>query len=55
MPCVNNDAYPTRPGRPSTSTTDEKFVMEHRPVTIREVAEDVGILVDSCHATFLDV
>jgi len=47
---VNDDA---RPGRPSTSTTDEnveevkKIVMENRRITIREVAENVGI---SAHA-----
>lgn len=50
---VNDDA---RPGRPSTSTTDEnveevkKIVMENRRITIREVAEDVGVSVGSCHA-----
>ncbi|XP_025271347.1 protein GVQW3 [Camponotus floridanus] len=55
---VNDDA---RPGRPSTSTTDDnveavkKIVMENRRITIREVAEDVGILVGSCHAIFLGV
>lgn len=55
---VNDDA---RPGRPSTSTTDEnveavkKIVMENRRITIREVAEDVGISVGSCHAIFSDV
>ena len=54
---VNDDA---RPGRPSTSTTNEneavkKIVMENRQITIREVAEDVGISVGSCHAIFSDV
>ena len=55
---VNDDA---RPGRPSTSTTDEnvekvkKIVMENRRITIREVAEDVGILVWSCHAFFSEI
>ena len=43
---INNDA---RPGRSSTSTTDEniervkKIILDNRPITIREVAEDVGI------------
>ena len=55
---VNDDA---RPGRPSTSITNEnteavkKIVMENRQITIREVDEDVGILVDSCHAIFSDI
>ena len=55
---VNDDAYP---GRPSTSTTNEnteavkKIVMENRRITIREVAEDVGISVGSCHAIFSDI
>ena len=55
---VNDDA---RPGRPSTSTTNEnteavkKIVMENRRITIREVAEDVGISVGSCHAIFSDI
>ena len=50
-----------RPGRPSTSTTNEnteavkKIVIENRRITIREVAEDVGISVDSCHAIFSDI
>ena len=55
---VNDDA---RPGRPSTSTTSEnteavkKIVMENRRITTREVAEDVGISVGSCHAIFSDI
>lgn len=55
---VNDDA---RPGRPSTSTTDEnieavkKIVKKNRRITIREVAEDVGISVGSCHELFSDV
>ena len=55
---VNDDA---RHGRPSTSTTNEntvavkKIVMENRRITIREVAEDVGISVGSCHAIFSDI
>ena len=55
---VNDDA---RPGRPSTSTTSEntkavkKIVMENRRITIREVAEDVGISVGSCHAILSDI
>ena len=52
---VSDDA---RPERPSTSTTNEnteavkKIVMENRRITIKEVAEDVGISVGSCHANF---
>ena len=55
---VNDDAHP---GRPSTSTTNEnteavkKIVMENRRITIREVAEDVGISVGSWHAIFSDI
>ena len=55
---VNDDA---RPGQPSTSTTSEntkavkKIVMENRRITIREVTEDVGISVGSCHAIFSDI
>ncbi|XP_025262344.1 laccase-15 [Camponotus floridanus] len=54
---VNDDA---RLGRP-TSTIDDnveavkKIVMENRRITIREVAEDVGISVGSCYAIFSGV
>ena len=47
-----------RPGRPSTSTTDEnvekvkEMVMNDRRITIREVADDVGISIGSCHEIF---
>lgn len=50
-----------RSGRPSTSTTDEnvgevkKMVLANRRITVREVAEDVGISIGSCHAIFSDV
>ena len=55
---MNDDA---RPGRPSMSTTNEnteavtKIIMENRQITIREVAEDIGISVGSCHAIFSDI
>ena len=55
---VNDD---TCPGWPSTSTTDvnteavKEIVMENRRITIREVAEDVGISVGSCHAIFSSI
>ena len=55
---MNDDA---RPGRPSTSTTNEnieavkKLVMKNRRITIREVAEDVGISVGSCHAIISNI
>ena len=55
---MNDDA---RPGRPSTSTTNEnteavkKIVMENRRITIRNFAEDVGISVGSCDAISLDI
>ena len=50
-----------RPGRPSTSTTDEnvekvkEMVMNDRRITIREVADDVGISIGSCHEIFSNV
>ena len=46
---------------PSTSTTDEnvekvkKMVMNDRRLTIREVADDAGISIVSCHEIFLNV
>ena len=49
-----------RPGRPSTSTTDEnvgkvkEMVMNDRRITIREVADDVGISIGSCHEIFFE-
>ena len=50
-----------RPGRPSTSTTDEnaekvkEMVMSTRRITIREVVDDVGISIGSCHEIFSNV
>ena len=50
-----------RPGRPSTSTTDKtvekvkEMVMNDRRITIREVADDVGISIGSCHEIFSNV
>ena len=50
-----------RPGRPSTSTTDEnvekvkEMVMNDRRITIREVADDVGISIGSRHEIFSNV
>ena len=47
-----------RPGCLSTSTTDEnvekvkEMVINDRRITIREVADDVGISIGSCHAIF---
>nr|XP_047141521.1 protein GVQW3-like [Hydra vulgaris] len=44
-----------RSGRPTSSAIDEnvqavkKIVLENRRITIREIAEDVGISVGSCH------
>ena len=43
-----------RPGRPSTSTTDEnvekvkEMIMNDRRITIREVANEVGISTSLC-------
>ena len=50
-----------RSGRPSTSTTDEnvekvkEMVMNDRRITIREVADDVGISIGLCHEIFSNV
>ncbi|KAL4112906.1 hypothetical protein QTP88_016625 [Uroleucon formosanum] len=50
-----------RSGRPSTSIIDEnvkkveKMVMNDRRITIREVADDVGISIGSCHNIFSNV
>ena len=50
-----------RPGRPSTLKTDEnvekgkEMVMNDRRITIREVADDVGISIGSCHEIFSNV
>ena len=47
--------------RPGTSTTDEnvekvkEMVMNDRRITIREVADDVGISIGSCHDIFSNV
>ena len=48
---VNDDAHP---GRPSTSITDEnieavkKMILDNRRITIRKVADEVGISFGSC-------
>ena len=50
-----------RPGRLSTSTIDEnvekmkKMVMNDRRIIIREVADEVGISIGSCHEIFSNV
>ena len=55
---VNDHA---RPDRPSVSTNDEnieavkKMILDNRRITIREVAEDVGIFFVLCHAIFMDI
>ena len=52
---VNDEA---RPGRPSTSTTDEnteavkKIISNNGRIIIREFADDVGISLGSCQAIF---
>ena len=54
----NDDALT---GRQSTSRTDEnieavkKIILDNRRITIRKVADDVGILFGSCQANFTDV
>lgn len=50
-----------RSGRPNTSIIDEnvkkveKMVMNDRRITIREVADEVGISIGSCHNIFSNV
>ena len=47
--------------RQSTSTTDEniealkKIILYNRPITIREVSDDVDISFGSCQAIFTDI
>ena len=47
-----------RAGRPTTYTTDEnidevnQIVVVNRRITAREVAEDLNILIGSCHSIF---
>ncbi|UYV69087.1 hypothetical protein LAZ67_6002340 [Cordylochernes scorpioides] len=49
-----------RAGRPSTSTTDEKInevekmILANRRITVKEVAEDLNILIGSCHSIFIN-
>ena len=50
-----------RPGRPSTSTTDEnieavkKMILDKRRIRITEVVDNVGISFGSCQAIFAGV
>jgi len=49
-----------RPGRPSTSTNEghvERFrssIRGNRRLTVREVADEVGISIGSCHQIFTE-
>ena len=49
-----------RPGRPSTSTNDDHVkrvrvvICENRRLTVREVADKVGISIGSCHQIFTE-
>ena len=55
---MNNKA---RPDRPTTSTnvenieTVKKMILDNRRITIREVADNVGISFGSCQTIFTDV
>ena len=57
---VNDDDTPG-PGRPSTLTTAEnieamkKMILDNQRITIREVADNVGISFGSCQAIFTDI
>jgi len=48
-----------RPGRPSTSATDDhvervRAVIRGNPrLTVREVADEVGVSIGSCHQIFV--
>ena len=50
-----------RPGRPSTSTTDEnieavqQMILHNRQINIREFADNVGISCGSCQAILTDI
>ena len=49
-----------RPGRPSTSTNDDSVervlavIRGNRRLTVREVADEVGIIIGSCHQIFIE-
>jgi len=49
-----------RPGRPSTSTNDDHVervcavIYGHRRLTVREVADEVGIGIGSCYQIFTE-
>jgi len=49
-----------RPGRPSTSTNDDHVervravIRGNRRLTVREVADEVGISIGSCHQIFTE-
>ena len=49
-----------RPGRPSTSTDDDRVetvravIHGNRRLTVREVADEVGISIGSCHQIFTE-
>ena len=54
---VNDD---TCPGCPSTSTDEiieavKKMILDNRRITIREVADDIGISCGSCQSIFTNV
>lgn len=55
---VENDECP---GRLSKSTADDyvkkvkKMIMDNRRITIREIVDDVDILIGLCHAFYADV
>jgi AraC-like DNA-binding protein len=54
---VGEDA---RPGQPSTSTNDDHVKRDHAVIrgshrlTVREVANEVGISIGSCHQIFTE-
>jgi hypothetical protein len=56
---VSDGEHP-RPGRPSTSTNDghvkivRAVVRGNRRLTVREVADEVGISMGSCHQIFTE-
>ena len=54
-------SFSARPGCSSTSTTDEnvekvkKMILHNHQITIRGVADDVGISFVSCQSIFMDL
>lgn len=61
LDCCENIEDDKCPARLSTSTVDDyvekvkNMIMDNRRITIREILDDVGILIGLCHAICTDV